>query len=143
MQQGSKKGYEKHAWILVFASSALLLTYSLLFLFFLLRPPEIVGKTVGEIAAFSPGLASFLEVTVIFSGVATLGLGIFGMVIARVSYRKAERWAWYALWYLPIFTVAGIVVDFSIWGSIAFTFIIIAILSILGQLLSYRRFFHK
>ncbi len=139
----SEKAYEKHAWILLFASSAVLAIYSILYLFFLSRPPAIVGKTLEEIVAFSPGLASFLKVTIIFSGAAILGLGIFGMVIARISYRKAERWAWYTIWYLPIFTAVGVVVDFSISGSIAFTFIIIVILSLIGQLLSYRKFFHK
>ena len=139
----SEKPYEARAWILLFASSVIMVIYSLLFLFFLLSSPTPTGKTWAEITAFSPGLASFLDLTITLSGVAILGLGIFGMVIARISYRRAERWAWFALWYLVIFTVMGIVVDFSISGSVAFTFIIISLLAISGQLLAYRKFFYK
>ena len=139
----SEKPYEVRAWIFLFASSAILVIYSLLFLYFLLTSPSSTGKTWEEITAFSPGLASLLNLTIALSGAAMLGLGIFGMVIARISYRRAERWAWFALWYLVIFTVMGIVVDFSTSGSVAFTFIIISLLAISGQLLAYRKFFYK
>ena len=32
-----------------------------------------------------------------------LGMVVFGLAIILVPLRKGERWAWYVLWYYPIF----------------------------------------
>ncbi len=129
---------------MLFASSTILVFYSILYPSFLLSsPPTIVGKNYDEIIAFSPSLAAFLKVAAAFVALAILGLGIFGMAVSRISYRNGERWAWYVLWYLVIFTVASTIVDFTISGSTAYTFIIVAIVATLGQLVSYRNFFQK
>lgn len=36
-------------------------------------------------------------------GVASIGMGLFGLLITLIPYRRAERWAWFALWYYPVF----------------------------------------
>jgi hypothetical protein len=36
-------------------------------------------------------------------GVASIGMGLFGVMITVIAYRRAERWAWFTLWYYPIF----------------------------------------
>jgi hypothetical protein len=36
-------------------------------------------------------------------GVASIGMGIFGLLITTIAYRRRERWAWFALWYYPVF----------------------------------------
>jgi hypothetical protein len=36
-------------------------------------------------------------------GVATTGMGIFGVMITLKAYRRKEKWAWFTLWYYPIF----------------------------------------
>ena len=41
-------------------------------------------------------------------GVATTGMGIFGVMITLRAYRRKEEWAWFTLWYYPIFwTIIG------------------------------------
>ena len=42
-------------------------------------------------------------------GVASIGMGIFGLLITTVAYRRHERWAWFALWYYPVFWTAHLV----------------------------------
>jgi multisubunit Na+/H+ antiporter MnhB subunit len=32
-------------------------------------------------------------------GVASIGMGLFGLLITTIAYRRRERWAWFALWY--------------------------------------------
>ncbi len=32
-------------------------------------------------------------------GVALIGMGMFGLLITTIAYRRRERWAWFALWY--------------------------------------------
>jgi hypothetical protein len=36
-------------------------------------------------------------------GLASIGLGLFGGVIVLVPYRRTERWAWWTLWFYPVF----------------------------------------
>src|SRR5919202_3135971 len=39
-------------------------------------------------------------------GVASIGMGLFGLLISTIAYRRRERWAWFALWYYPVFWTA-------------------------------------
>jgi uncharacterized membrane protein HdeD (DUF308 family) len=36
-------------------------------------------------------------------GVASIGMGLFGSMITLIPYRRGERWAWFSLWYYPVF----------------------------------------
>lgn len=58
----------------------------------------------GIIASVWPGASSsqFLRAT----GVASIGMGLFGVMITLTAYRRRERWAWFTLWYYPIFWMA-------------------------------------
>src|SRR4051794_9542317 len=39
-------------------------------------------------------------------GVALIGMGLFGLLITAMAFRRRERWAWLALWYYPVFWAA-------------------------------------
>ena len=36
-------------------------------------------------------------------GVALTGMGLFGILVTLVPFRRRERWAWLALWFYPVF----------------------------------------
>ncbi len=36
-------------------------------------------------------------------GAASLGMGLFGVAITLDAFRRGERWAWFSLWYYPVF----------------------------------------
>ncbi len=55
----------------------------------------------GLIVAVWPGPSNALFLRAI--GVASVGMGIFGVMITVIPYRRRERWAWWVLWYYPIF----------------------------------------
>jgi hypothetical protein len=42
-------------------------------------------------------------------GLASIGLGLFGGLIAIIPYRRGERWAWWALWFYPVFWTVHLV----------------------------------
>src|SRR4051812_7881881 len=42
-------------------------------------------------------------------GVALIGMGMFGLLITTIAYRRRERWAWFALWYYPVFWTVHLV----------------------------------
>ena len=42
-------------------------------------------------------------------GVASIGVGLFGVLITLIPYRRRERWAWFALWFYPAFWLVHLV----------------------------------
>ncbi|MBI3859517.1 MAG: hypothetical protein HY296_04675 [Thaumarchaeota archaeon] len=64
-----------------------------------------------------------------------VGLYLLGLAITVESYRSGEVWAWYTLWYLPVVEI----VNFA--GSGSTPPLVFALVFVLGQLMSYRRFF--
>lgn len=65
-----------------------------------------------------------------------VGFAILTMAISSTAYRRAERWAWYAFWYWPIFLAAAALYTWP--GALLVPFLII---SVLALLLPYRNFF--
>jgi len=55
----------------------------------------------GLIVAVWPGSRFPLFLRAI--GAASMGMGLFGLLITLIPFRRCERWAWFALWYYPIF----------------------------------------
>lgn len=76
------------------------------------------------------------------TGVASVGMGAFGLAITLVPYRGRERWAWMSLWYYPAFWTAHLV-----WvlppGEDRIHQIVFIVLSLAGLLLPARAFFER
>ena len=64
----------------------------------------IIGVAIflfGLIVTVWPGVDNPLFLRAI--GVAAMGMGLFGVMITVIPYRRHERWAWFTLWYYPVF----------------------------------------
>lgn len=46
---------------------------------------------------------------IVANGLASIGLGLFGGLIALIPFRRGERWAWSVLWFSPVFWVVHLV----------------------------------
>jgi hypothetical protein len=75
-------------------------------------------------------------------GVASIGIGIFGLLITTIAYRRRERWAWFALWYYPVFWIAHLVGGLPP-GKEHVHQIVFIVLSLAGLLLPVRKFFPR
>jgi hypothetical protein len=75
-------------------------------------------------------------------GVATTGMGIFGVMITLKAYRRKEKWAWFTLWYYPIFWTIHLVVGLPP-GNDHIHQIVFIVISLLGLLLPVRQFFSR
>src|SRR5215217_5967632 len=75
-------------------------------------------------------------------GVASIGMGLFGLLITLITYRRRERWAWFALWYYPLFWTAHLVGGLPP-GKDHVHQIVFIVLSLLGLLLPVREFFPR
>jgi hypothetical protein len=130
---GKERAYEKHAWVILFVLGISTVFFAVLSLgnyatwLGLVRSPDVFPDPI-EFSA------------------ASLGYGIFLIVVARVSFRKGERLAWYFSWYLPISFALLISHDLTVGGSkagFAALPLVFLIVSLLGLLLPYRKFFPK
>jgi hypothetical protein len=68
-------------------------------------------------------------------GTALAGFNILALVVVLIPYRRYERWAWYALWMLPLQWLW----QFGFFPDLAY--LMLAVLTTVGLVLPYRRFF--
>lgn len=73
-------------------------------------------------------------------GAASIGMGLFGSVITLTAFRRRERWAYFSLWYYPVFWTAHLVGNLPPGKDHVHQVLFIA-LSLLGLLLSLGEFF--
>lgn len=73
-------------------------------------------------------------------GLASVGLGGFGLLLAVIPFRRRERWAWSALWFYPPFWLAHLVFGLPP-GTDHVHQVVFVVLSLAGLLLPVRQFF--
>jgi hypothetical protein len=64
----------------------------------------IVGAGIlvfGLVTVLAPGTSD--PALMRADGLASIGLGLFGVLMAAIPFRRGERWAWYAFWFYPVF----------------------------------------
>lgn len=145
-QQSSEKAYQKYAWIILFGIS-ILLVLNMLFLFFAPVSDIFESDTGVSWAEFStdyPNVANayLLEQRLLYAGF--LGIALFGVIITFGAFRKGHRWAWYAMWVFPAtLTLTAILLAFHDQMGISIFYIVFILVSVIGLLLPYRKFFPK
>ncbi len=120
----TEKAYEKHAWIIFLVIGGFHLIFGIF------RTFTDVGDDA-KIASMS-----------------TVFWAVFVVAVAAVPYKSGKSWSWYLLWALPV--------RFGVFGSFIFLFSSGAgntadagyfsfwvLLSLLGLLLPYRKFFPR
>jgi hypothetical protein len=103
----------------------------------------IIGVAIllfGLIVTVWPGSDNPLFLRAI--GVSSMGMGLFGVMITVIPYRRHERWAWFTLWYYPVFWSAHLFGDLPP-GQDHIHQIVFIILSLASLLLSMRAFFPR
>ena len=73
-------------------------------------------------------------------GLASVGLGLFGGLVAVIPFRRGERWAWWALWFYPVFWALHLIGGLPPGTDHIHQIVFIA-LSLLGLLFPIGRFF--
>lgn len=104
------RAYEKYAWIILFAVAIIFALFGLGDVISgTAADPAIVvaitGRTPEEIGAADPRLLVLVDQQVRAGGGAILVYGALVAAIAWTSFRQGERWAWYALWTVPLLNV--------------------------------------
>ena len=68
-------------------------------------------------------------------GAALVGFNVFALVLTAIPFRREERWAWFALWMLPLMWASQFVLSADV------AYLVLAMLTTAGLLLPFRRFF--
>jgi hypothetical protein len=114
----------KISWILLLASGIGILGFGIIVTAY----PQIGGHT-------EEGLLRAI-------GVATTGMGIFGIMITLEAFRRKEKWAWFTLWYYPVFWTIHLVGELPP-GNDHIHQIVFIVISLLGLLLPVRQLFSR
>jgi hypothetical protein len=69
-------------------------------------PLAVTGLTVEEIGTTSESLARLIDLQARAGGFHLIVISLLGGAILLVPFRRGERWAWYAMWTLPLWSVA-------------------------------------
>ncbi len=145
-----EKAYEKYAWMLISVVGVLVFVGGVPHALGINTDPAtaegIVGMTLSELQTSNPLFFDLYNFYFRFGGLSDMGFGFLVTVISSTAYRKGERWAWYILWSVPVFFLGSTAITMSIGSSasglLPYTMSFV-ILSLLGLLLSFRRFFPK
>ena len=103
----------------------------------------IIGVAIlvfGLIVTAWPGSSDPLSTRAI--GVASIGMGLFGVMISVIPYRRRERWAWFTLWYYPIFWITHLLGGLPP-GQDHIHQVAFIILSLMGLLIPVGEFFPR
>ncbi len=145
-----EKAYEKRAWIIPFALGAALFIEGLVVTLTGASDdpdlPAVAGVTWAQLSSTNPAVASYITLVARGLGTVTLLANFFLMAISLKSYRRGERWSWYALWAYPVLFGLIAATRFGAGaGAVAgLPFItVVIVVSLLGLLLPYRKFFPK
>ncbi len=71
-------------------------------------------------------------------GATWVGFNVLALVIVLIPFRRNERWAWYALWLLPLMWLFL----FALAPDLPY-YLALAVVTAAGLVLPYRRFFPK
>ena len=63
---------------------------------------DLTGRTWEQFAARDPEVASIHAMYLAVLGIIWAAFGLLAAIISFVPYRRGDRWAWYALWLVPI-----------------------------------------
>ena len=148
--KNAEKAYEKYAWILIFVIGVITFVTGFVHALGINTDPtsaeSIIGIKLSELKISNPSFFNLYNFYFRFGGLSDLGFAFFIIVISTTAYRMGKRWAWYAFWFIPAFFTgsAGIAISVGQSSSDILPFItLFVILSLLGLLLPFRKFFPK
>ena len=142
------RAYERYAWILPLIIGMMGILFGSI-VAISGEPPEqeafanIAGLTWQEAQSEIPGVADYITITLRSEGQFIVAFGVFITAISIFPYRRGERWAWYTLWLIPVFT-SILAARVFIAGGMGWNIILVQLgIILLGLLLPYRKFFPK
>ncbi len=143
----TEKFYEKYAWIVFFAIGAIFLVAAVPHALGLNTDPalveSIVGMTIDELKDSNPMFFDLYNFYFMGGGLSDFGFAFLIIVISTTAYKRGEKWAWYAFWFVPAYFSGFVALSLTLESSssLLLPLMVFIILSLLGLLLPFRKFF--
>ena len=105
-----EKFHEKHAWVLLFALSLFIAATAAVGIISGIDRTDFeqsTNLTWDEMKALNPTVSDYVQRVIWLNGAAYLGLGLIAAVLSWTAYRRGERYAWFAMWVLPLTLAAS------------------------------------
>ncbi len=149
MNEKDEKIYEKYAWTIFFAIGAITLVTAVPHALGINTDPalaeSIVGMPIDDLKDSNPASVELYNFYFRSGGLSDLGFAFFLTVISITAYRRGEKWAWYAFWFVPAFFIgfAALSLTLESSSSMLLPLMVFIILSLVGLLLPFRKFFPR
>jgi hypothetical protein len=143
--------YKKYTWIVFLAIGTLVLVGGIPHALGFNTDPTLVqtisGKTVGDLKGSSPMLFNLYNFYFRGGGLSDIGFAFFLIVISLTAYRRGQKWAWYAFWFVPAYFLSWMglssTLPYESSSSLVPPLMVFTILSLVAQFLSFGKFFPK
>lgn len=101
---------------------------------------ELSGRTWEEFAAADPEMATIYSMDLSLLSLTLTAFAILGTILTLIPYRCGERWAWFALWLIPL-VHGGVALRMLIdQYAAAYVYLGLFVISMIGILIPIRRF---
>ena len=101
---------------------------------------ELSGRTWEEFAAADPEVAGIYSMDLVLLGITLTAFAILGTIVTLIPYRRGERWAWFALWLIPLVHGGIALRMLSDQYEAAYVYLALFVISLIGILIPIRRF---
>jgi hypothetical protein len=139
-RDGDRVEIPKISWILVL-TVAVLSVLSALYVGLTPTPDqtELEGRTWEQFARQDPEVAALYSMDLALLGMSIGAFAVLATVVAAIPYRRGERWAWYALWVVPLLWGGVAVRMFIDQYSAGSVYAVAAAIAVVGLLIPIRR----
>lgn len=143
--------YQKYAWIIFIVIGIMILVGGIPHAFGVNTDPNLVvfisGETLEQLETSSPMVFDLYHFYFSGGGLSDIGVAVGLILITLFGYKQRQKWAWFSLWYIPLFFTAWIILSLQLpidaRNSLITPLIVFVLLGVVAQLLSFRLFFPK
>lgn len=148
-KHNNEKFYEKYSWIVFSVIGVFILAGAIPHVLGINTDPALVqsisGKAIEELKISNSMFFNLYNFYFRGGGLSDLGFAFFLIIISSTAYRHGQRWAWYALCFVPIYFLIWVVLSMMLpsisQSSLLPPLVIIIVLSLIGLFLPFRKFF--
>ena len=100
---------------------------------------ELSGRTWEEFAAADPEMAGIYSMDLVLLGMTLTAFSILGLIVTVIPYRQGEKWAWFALWLIPLVHGGVALRMLTDQYTAGYVYLGLFVISLIGILIPIRR----
>jgi hypothetical protein len=101
---------------------------------------ELSGRTWEEFAVADPDVAKIYSMDLALLGMSLTAFAILAVIVTLIPYRHGERWAWFALWLIPLVHGGIALIMLQAQYDASYVYLGLSVISLIGILIPVRRF---